>query len=46
MALLIILVPVLILALLASAALRWGVDSRDSSTDDRAARLPVGLETR
>jgi len=46
MALVIIFIPVLILALLDVAALRWGVDSRDGSTDDRAIRLPVGLETR
>ena len=46
MALLIVLVPMLILALLDIAALRWGVDSRDESTDDRAPRNPVGLEIR
>jgi hypothetical protein len=46
MALLALLVPLLILALLDVAALRWGVDSRDASTDPRAPRDPVGLEVR
>ncbi len=46
MALLIILVPVFILALLDVLALRWGVDSRDDSTDPRAPLRPVGLEIR
>jgi hypothetical protein len=35
-----------ILALLAGAALRWGVDSRNESSDDRGPRQPVGLDLR
>ncbi len=46
MALLIVLVPLAILALLDLAALRWGVDSRDESPDPRAPRRPIGIQVR
>ena len=35
-----------ILALLAGAALRWGVDSRPESSDGRGPRQPVGIDLR
>jgi hypothetical protein len=35
-----------ILALLGVAAQRWGVDSRDMSTDPRRPSRPIGLRTR
>jgi hypothetical protein len=46
MALIAILAPLAILALLAGAALRWGVDSRSESVDGRGPRQPVGLDLR
>jgi hypothetical protein len=46
MAIMIIVVPVVILALLDVVALRVGVDSRDEFGDDRSQRYPVGIETR
>jgi hypothetical protein len=45
MAILIIVAPVVILALLGLAALRVGVDSRDEFGDDRSPVYPVGIET-
>ena len=36
MAILLLILPIIILALLGVAALAWGVDSRDDSTDPRA----------
>ena len=46
MALVIIFAPLVILALLGMAAQRWGVDSRDGSTDPRRPSQPIGLRTR
>jgi hypothetical protein len=46
MELVVLLLPVVILALLDVAALRWGVDSREGSTDPRRANEPVGLSIR
>jgi nitrogen fixation-related uncharacterized protein len=46
MAMLIIIVPAAIVALLGIAALRWGVDSRDDSSDARAPFSRVGLQLR
>jgi nitrogen fixation-related uncharacterized protein len=46
MAILVVLSLLAILALLAGAALRWGVDSRVESVDDRGPRQPVGLDLR
>ncbi len=46
MAIMFIVIPVVILALLDVAALRLGVDSRDDFGDDRSQRYPVGIETR
>jgi nitrogen fixation-related uncharacterized protein len=43
MAILALVLPVVILALLGVAALRWGVDSREGSTDPRRPNEPVGL---
>jgi nitrogen fixation-related uncharacterized protein len=43
MELVVLLLPVVILALLDIAALRWGVDSRPGSTDPRRPDEPVGL---
>ena len=39
----VLLVPVAALAALAIAALSWGVDSRDGSSDPRGPDRPVGL---
>jgi len=44
MALIILILPIVILALLAMAALAWGVDSRDGSTDPRSPER--GIATR
>jgi hypothetical protein len=33
-----------ILAVFALAAVTWGVDSREGSTDPRRSRYPVGLD--
>jgi hypothetical protein len=38
-----LLLPVVGLAVFAFAALRWGVDSRDGSSDPRGPDQPVGL---
>lgn len=46
MAILILLVPVVIVALLGIAALRWGVDSRYGSSDERAPSDTVGIWVR
>ncbi len=46
MAIMVLIAPLVILALLALAAQRWGVDSRDLSTDPRRPRQPVGIEAR
>ena len=37
---------VLILAAFAAAAMLWGVDSRDGSTDPRRPARPVGITSR
>ena len=37
------LLPVVALAVFAFAALRWGVDSRDGSSDPRRPDRPVGI---
>jgi nitrogen fixation-related uncharacterized protein len=37
------LLPVVALAAFALAALRWGVDSRDGSSDPRRPDHPVGI---
>jgi hypothetical protein len=37
------LLPVAALAVFAFAALRWGVDSREGSSDPRGPDRPVGL---
>jgi hypothetical protein len=37
------LLPVAALAVFAFAALRWGVDSRDGSTDPHSPDRPVGI---
>ena len=39
----IFLLPVVALTVFAFAALRWGVDSRDGSSDPRRPDRPVGL---
>jgi Tfp pilus assembly protein PilX len=44
--LIVLLAPLAILALLGLAAQRWGVDSRDVSTDPRRPSRPVGLRVR
>ncbi|MGZ8501547.1 MAG: hypothetical protein ACXWWR_04325 [Candidatus Limnocylindrales bacterium] len=44
--LVVLLTPLAILALLGLAAQRWGVDSRDVSTDPRRPSRPIGLRTR
>ena len=44
MAILVLILPIVILALLGMAALAWGVDSRADSTDPRAPER--GLATR
>jgi nitrogen fixation-related uncharacterized protein len=46
MAIIILIAPLAILALLGLAAQRWGVDSRDVSTDPRRPSQPIGLRTR
>jgi Tfp pilus assembly protein PilX len=46
MAIIFIVAPLVILALLGLAAQRWGVDSRDMSTDPRRPSQPVGLRVR
>ncbi len=46
MAIIVLIAPLVILALLGLAAQRWGVDSRDMSTDPRRPSQPVGLEAR
>jgi hypothetical protein len=46
MAIIILIAPLAILALLGLAAQRWGVDSRDVSTDPRRPTQPIGLRTR
>jgi hypothetical protein len=45
MAIIIVIAPLAILALLGMAAQRWGVDSRDGSTDPRRPSQPIGLRT-
>jgi nitrogen fixation-related uncharacterized protein len=45
MAIIVFIAPIVILALLGLAALRWGVDSRDASTDPRRPSSPIGLRT-
>ena len=37
------LLPIAALAAFAVAALRWGVDSRDGSSDPRQPERPVGI---
>jgi nitrogen fixation-related uncharacterized protein len=37
-AVIILILPIVILALIGIAALAWGVDTRDSSTDARSSR--------
>jgi Tfp pilus assembly protein PilX len=46
MAIIVLIAPLVILALLGLAAQRWGVDSRDMSTDPRRPIRPVGLRAR
>ena len=46
MAILIMLIPVVIVALLGVAALSVGVDSRDDSGDERSPVRPTGIEVR
>jgi Tfp pilus assembly protein PilX len=46
MAIFVLIAPLVILALLGLAAQRWGVDSRDMSTDPRRPRQPIGLQVR
>lgn len=46
MAVIVLIAPLAILALLGMAAQRWGVDSRDVSTDPRRPSQPIGLRTR
>ena len=46
MELVVLLLPIVILALLDIAALRWGVDSRPGSSDPRRPNDPVGLSVR
>jgi hypothetical protein len=41
--LLVFLLPVATLAAFAVAALRWGVDSRDGSSDSRQPLRPTGI---
>jgi nitrogen fixation-related uncharacterized protein len=43
MAIIFVIVPIVILALLGLAAQRWGVDSRDTSTDSRRPSQPIGI---
>ena len=38
MAVIILIVPIVILALIGLAALAWGVDTRDGATDPRSSR--------
>lgn len=46
MAIIVLIAPLVILALLGLAAQRWGVDSRDLSTDPRRPGSPIGLRVR
>ena len=46
MAILIMVVPAVILALLGLAALGLGVDSRDESSDEHAPVRPTGIQVR
>ena len=46
MAIMFIVIPIVILALLDVVALRAGVDSRDDFGDDRSSVYPVGIEAR
>lgn len=46
MAIIVLIAPLVILALLGLAAQHWGVDSRDMSTDPRRPNSPIGIQVR